>query len=274
MAARLGYDPFFAWAKQTVVVQVWRERGSYQARLQLVDEQGVAHGTRGLSSRQGTCDELFDAAALAISIALDSLPKDVTEPEPPPTPPPTPTPAPTPAPMPAPAPTDTRSSPPRPFVGIDALASVGLAPAPAVGLSLFAGLRSRALSVAAELRADAPASAPSASGPGRVGAHSYEAAIVPCAHAGAVSLCGVGSVGLLYASSAGITDPRSNTGFFACAGARVGLEWPLSETISLRVRLDGLVDLRRTTLQIGSAPAWPAPLLAGTAGAGLAAHFE
>ena len=80
VAARLGYDPFFPWAKQTVVVQVWRENRQYRARLQLVNEAGLAHGTRSLASGQPACAELFDAAALAISIAMDSLPKD----EPPP----------------------------------------------------------------------------------------------------------------------------------------------------------------------------------------------
>src|SRR5580704_14005592 len=80
VAARLGYDPFFPWAKQTVVVQVWRENHQYRARLQLVGETGLAHGTRAVASDQSTCAELFDAAALAISIAMDSLPKD----EPPP----------------------------------------------------------------------------------------------------------------------------------------------------------------------------------------------
>ena len=74
VAARLGYDPFFPWARQTVVIQVWRENRKYKARIQLVDEAGLAHGTRGLSSDQATCAELFDAAALAISIAMDSLP--------------------------------------------------------------------------------------------------------------------------------------------------------------------------------------------------------
>jgi hypothetical protein len=292
VAARLGYDPFFPWAKQTFVVQVWRENRRYRARLQLVDAEGLAHGTRGFASDQPTCAELFDTAALAISIAMDSLPKDeppaasVVPPLPPPTPAPdialeaTPTPAPLVAPLPPPT---SASEPPiaprspsatRVALGVDALGVIGSEPAPTAAFAAFAGLHSRSASASVELRADLPAGAASAVGPGRVRVWSYQTALVTCARRRAASLCALGSVGLLYAESSGITDPRSDSGFFVTAGARAGFEWPLSDRFSFRAHLDALVDLRRVRLQIGGADAWLVPIVAGSGGAGIAANFE
>jgi hypothetical protein len=281
VAARLGYDPFFPWARQTVVVQVWREGGRYRARLQLVDDAGLAHGTRGLSSEQKTCAELFDAAALAISIAMDSLPKTepASDPQPPAPASPVPVPADIPTP-PSPAPPEAPPEPPaekvplRVRIGIDGLASLGFEPALSEGLALSAGVRAGALSGDLEVRVDASASASSTSGPGEVAARAVQAAAVPCDHVGELSLCAVAAVGVLDASSAGITDPRTASAVFVAAGPRVGFEWPLSRVFSLRVHLDALFDLRRPTLEIGGAPAWAAPIVAGTVGAGVAAYIQ
>ena len=307
VAARLGYDPFFPWAKQTVVVQVWRENRQYRARLQLVGETGLAHGTRGLASDQSNCAELFDAAALAISIAMDSLPKDespatstpgctpdLKHPCPPaPTPTPTPTSAPAPASEPAsepapapasapalaPAPASAPAPVPAPapalgFVGLEALGVARVEPGPTAAGAAFVGLRARTVSASLEVRADAPASTASAVSPGRVRAWSLQAVFVPCARFHDASLCAVGVLGLLSAQSTGITDPRPDSGLFVAAGARVGFDWPLSERLSLRTHLDATVDLRRAHLEIGGANAWTAPLVAGAAGAGIAANFE
>lgn len=290
VAARLGYDPFFPWAKQTVVVQVWRESRRYRARLQLVDANGLAHGTRALASDQSNCAELFDAAALAISIAMDSLPKDEPPPASPPTPEPAPTPEPTPAPAPEPTPTpapesaptpapESAPAPPRPSalvldLGLDALGVLGVEPGPAVGGAAFVGLRGRVVSASVEVGGDAPASAASRGSPGRVRAWSLQATVVPCLRFGEASLCAVGVLGQLYARSTGITDPRANSTPFVAAGARVGFDWPLSERFSLRTHLDATMDLRRVRLEIGGADAWTAPLVAAAAAAGVAAHFE
>ena len=101
VATRFGYDPFFAWAKEIVVVQIWRGGSRYRSRVQVVDMQGIARGTRELSSDRDACAELFDATALAISIALDASAQkeaDIVPPPPapeaplPPAPPPPPTP--------------------------------------------------------------------------------------------------------------------------------------------------------------------------------------
>jgi hypothetical protein len=304
VAARLGYDPFFPWAKQTVVVQVWREARRYRARLQLVDAAGLAHGTRTLASEQSTCAELFDAAALAISIAMDSFP--TTEPEPsatpsaeaatrPTTPPtassePTTVPSTPPATPPGPAsaerastrPSDAPDSLPvapsdahlQGFAGLDILGVSGAEPAPTGALAAFGGIVSRIASLSLEVRADAPVSANSAAGTGRVRAWSYAIAVAPCARYRVASLCAVGAVGLLYGRADDITDPRSDSTLFATAGARLGADWPLSGAISLRTHLDASAELRRIHLQIGGSDGWISPLAAFSAGAGIAARFE
>jgi hypothetical protein len=285
VAARLGYDPFFPWARQTVVVQVWRESGKYRARLQLVDAQGLAHGTRALASSQATCAELFDTAALAISIAMDSLPRNEPEPEAPPVPatggnaqPSGPPPAP-PAPLP-PEPAAPAPPPPEPrarlagFAGAEVLAAFDAEPEIAAGLAAFGGVVGPSASIALELRADAPASTSSAEGAGSVRAWSYGLSLVPCGRVGALSLCALGTASLVYARGEGITVPQSDHGVAAAAGARVGLEWPLSSVFALRTHLDGLVALRRVHLQIDGEDAWTAPVASVALAAGIAARFE
>ncbi len=284
VAARLGYDPFFPWAKETVVVQVWRESRQYKARLQLVSEAGLAHGTRTLSSSQNSCAELFDAAALAISIAMDSLPKDeppptTPTPEAPPTAAPTPLPAPEAAPPPPPVAAPEGPAPPPPerlgfMLGLDALGVAGVEPGPTVGGAAFVGIRARSASLAIEAGGNAPTSTASATGPGRVRVWSIQAAIVPCARFDDVSLCALGILSVVHGESVDITDPASNSAFSVATGARVAFEWPMSETFSLRTHLDAIVDLRRAHMVIGGGEAWTTPLVAGAVAAGVAAHFE
>ena len=69
--ARVGYDPFFPWAKTTVIVEMVRDGRSLVARVRLVDADGRSRGVRELRSVARGCGGLIDASALAISIALD-----------------------------------------------------------------------------------------------------------------------------------------------------------------------------------------------------------
>ncbi|MET0790445.1 MAG: hypothetical protein ABW061_02900 [Polyangiaceae bacterium] len=68
---RLGYDPFFHAAHQTVAVDITDVGSKLLARMRLVDEQGIIRGSRELNEQLGNCDELVASLALAISIALD-----------------------------------------------------------------------------------------------------------------------------------------------------------------------------------------------------------
>jgi hypothetical protein len=308
VAARFGYDPFFPWARQTVVVQVARPHGKLVARVQLVDERGMAQGTREIASARRDCAELFDATALAISIALDILAQsekaaERAAPEAAPEPPAgaatgtatgtatatatatttatataTATTTPTPTPTTTATPTTTPTAPPpslHPALGLDLEASVGLAPALVPGVSAFARLGLASISLAAEVRADAPASAADPAGRGgQVASHLFAGALVPCWHLGPLAGCAVGLFGVLEATGQDLPAPRSGSTWMAAAGGRVVLEWPLSARLALRARAEALGNLRRTTLGLGPDDVWTAPPVAGAAGAGLAWRFQ
>jgi hypothetical protein len=289
VAARLGYDPFFSWAKQTVVIQILRLRGRYVARLQLLDEQGVAHGTRELTSNQKSCSEIFEASALAIGIALDAAaaanPPPAEEPPPTVSPPPAPSvalPPPPPTPSPAGASPPAAAPPPRAPLGwglaVDALGAVGTLPAPAPGVAVGVFGSLAQWSLALELRYDASESASRAAafGGGRVQASLYSAQVVPCWTLAPLAICAIAAAGVLEAQGADI-DPRSTGAtLFAAAGARLGATVALPAHWSLRVHTDGVINLHRATLALGpDAPVevWTAPAVAGTLGIGVARKF-
>ena len=84
VAARLGYDPFVAWAKTTVHAQIVREGSLLRGRLFLADAENRARGSRELTAPADRCDELVAALALAISIAVDPMQASRGVPAPPP----------------------------------------------------------------------------------------------------------------------------------------------------------------------------------------------
>jgi hypothetical protein len=81
-------------------------------------------------------------------------------------------------------------------------------------------------------------------------------------------------LGSLQASGQDI-DPRSSRATpFVAAGLRLGIEWPESTMVALRVHVDGLANLHRTRLMLGQTDeVWVAPPFAGTAGAGVVVRF-
>jgi hypothetical protein len=280
VATRFGYDPFFAWAKEIVVVQIWRGGSRYRSRVQVVDMQGIARGTRELSSDRDACAELFDATALAISIALDASAQkeaDIVPPPPAPETPPVP-PAPPPPPTPPtdePAPERARRAPATPalrvFAGADLLGSAGTAPSLTVGGAAFVGLRMRSLSAAIEARVDAPGS----SDGGRITSWLFAAGLAPCVHIGPGSACLLASLGQVRASGSEVSAPSQGTALFAVVGARLGAELPLTEVLFLRVHADLLLDLDPLTVRLNNndAEEWQAPIAAATLGAGLFVRF-
>lgn len=71
VSARVGYDPFFPWARKTIVASMSASpSGGFVAQVVLVDEEGIAHGARELRTR-ATCADLLDPVALGIAIAID-----------------------------------------------------------------------------------------------------------------------------------------------------------------------------------------------------------
>jgi hypothetical protein len=206
VAERLGYDPFFAWVKQAVVASMAPDgRRGFVARIRLVDEQGIEAGTRDLHA-DGACADLLDTAALAIAIAIDPqslTPRPVAEKPGPPQPPPPP-PPPDAGPEEEEAPPEPTQAPAGSPVTFDAIAgvvaSVGVAPAPALGARLGAEARWRDVSIGLDGRIDAPAASGPVQGGGRVSSRLIVATLAPCAHAGPSSPAPSSQAGQIRAS--------------------------------------------------------------------------
>jgi hypothetical protein len=297
---RVGYDPFFPWAKTTVVVDVTGEGRTFVAHVRLVDESGLSQGARELRPGAKGCSGLIDAAALAISIALDM---DVPHRDAPgaaspgcapdldhecasvpaPAPEPAPVPVPAPAPMPASAhSTDERDATPssaaaagelRGLVGFDALAAVDAAPAlVAPGFDVWAAARRGVGSLGLEMRADAPSAAASPGG-GSASVLLVAATVAPCVHLGPAFACALGAVDWIRAAGSDVRVPRSGSAFAPAVGPRVGLELALSRSIALRVRGDLMVNLVLPTASLNGVGVWRLPQAGGILGAGLAYRF-
>jgi hypothetical protein len=303
---RVGYDPFFPWAKTTIVVEMSGEGDSFVARVRLVDERGLSLGARDLHAGTNGCQGLVDAAALAISIGLDTsglgtsatptapvtaTPTEPASPTATPTEPasvsPTegapasPTPAATPTPTESPAPTanpDRVASVPASSarahgsVGLDAVAAIASAPAVAPGVDAWAEVRLGVGSLGVDVRVDAPNSVARAAG-GTASILFTAATVAPCLHAGPFFACALGSLGWLHASGADLNLPRSGSALAPSVGPRVGIEVPLGRSLALRVRGDLLINTVRPVVLLDQEPAWTLPRVSGVLAAGLAYRF-
>ena len=296
VALRIGYDPFFGWAKKTVVVRMVPAEGpGYVASVDLVDDNGFEHGARQIRT-EGPCAELRDPVALAIAIALDPsiLARAAAQPAPekldklddldqeeappaaatnPPEPASRPHPqaAPVPAPPvpvpPPPAPASAETSPARagqwvPEVDAALVGSIGVAPAPAAGISLGLGLRRGAWSAVLEGRVDLPASEPAPEGV-RVRSSLVVGTVAPCWGAGLVRVCALAQAGEITASSSAVSN-RTNP--WLAFGGRFAVTVPFDALRSIRLRSDVLWDVNPPQVFLaGVSPAiWSAPGVAGS----------
>jgi len=287
VAARVGYDPFFAWATRTIVASVARRGAAFVATVDLVDEGGVSHGARELRA-EGACGELLDAVALAIAIAID--PQSLTRASAPEA---EATPAPPPAPggqvhedgipsMGAPANADT-APPPRPVdapvspfrfeLGGGAVASAGVAPAPAVGFSLSGGLRWPWFSLSLEGRVDAPASN-SAPGGGEVTSWLVLGGVAPCLHLGPFFGCALAQAGSMQSFSSGTQNTQSGSAPWWTLGGRAGALVNLTGSTLLRMHADVVANLDPAALTLNGFTAWLAPPAAASLGADVVVHFR
>ncbi len=283
---RVGYDPFFAWATTTVVVEVTGESGSYTAHVRLVDKRGVSRGVRDLRSGESGCSGLLDAAALAVSIALDMDSTEVSEPPPASSvtlpPPPAPSELASAPPLPSSVSRDSpavdRLSPPthdgsviRAEMGFDALAAIAAAPDVVSGFDVWIGARRGAGSLGLELRTDAPDSAPFNRG-GQATVVLFAATLDPCVYAGSFFACALATVGWLHASGSGVLDPRSGAATTLAFGPRVGVDLPLSRSFALRFRGDFSINALRPTVSLNGA-VWQVPPVGAVAAVGVAYRF-
>jgi hypothetical protein len=273
VGTRLGYDPFFAWAHDTLFVEITRSGAAFFARIQLVDDHNMQRGARDISVKGEDCSAVIDAIGLTTSLTIDpsNVMGAVSSSSAPPPRDPDPLPSPSPAGFPpdvpslgAELPSEARvparplqPEPPSAHVGLGAIGSLGGAPAPAIGAALFAGLAWRAWSLDVEARADLPATGdgePQSSS--RVTSWLMVGSIVPCLHLRIAFGCAVASGGALGATSSAVLhgDAYGSWGAF---GARAGVEVPLSRTWSLRGYAELLVPfLTPRTLTIDHAEAY------------------
>jgi hypothetical protein len=279
---RVGYDPFFPWAKTTIVVQVAGEGESFVARVQLVDDSGLSRGARELRSGANGCPGLVDATALAISIALDMNPPAADEPKPVPVAAPSSGSAPPPAPSSVPAPADSvpldrdkapsdATTPIRADVGLDVLEAIGVGPNVVPGFDLWVAMRRGVGSLGLEVRGDGPGTIAFAGG-GQADVLLFAATLAPCAHAGPFFACALGSLGWLHASGANVGMPRSGSAEVLAVGPRAGLEVSLGRSLALQVRGDLLVNALRPAVSLNGA-LWPLPPFSGVVAVGLAYRF-
>jgi hypothetical protein len=283
VAARLGYDPFFPTAPQTIVAEIRAQAPSgFHGEVQIVDAAGIVRGKRVLASASTDCAEMVRTLALGISIAIDDL-DAIAPPPPPPEPPPAATSAPEdPAPPPPPpvdrdrAPTPVLPAPtpgPSFVVALGGHGSFGLAPASAVGASVGVGVAWRSLSIALEGAGELPASAPTDGG-GRVRSSILVGSLVPCFRARVAFGCAVGSLGSFHGAGIDIASPHASSALLALVGARGGAELAINDTFGVAPHADLLVPLLRHAIEIDGRTVFTLPPVAAALGIDFVAHIS
>ena len=297
---RLGYDPFFPAARQTIVVEITNVESGLRAQLHLIDENGIIRGSRELRESSEHCDELVAALALAISIALDpsaamgaapesasvapdapaSLPSEnadsvgnTADPEPPPT-----APAPVPhakkrAPPPK-QPSQARSAVP---IGLRAtlFGVVGAAPAPALGFRVGPSAHWAWFKLSAELSEQFAASSNTQPLGGSAKASILEGKLAPCFAFAQNSLaaCGLLGVGALRSEGQGIDNPSRQSNWNVTLGGRFEYTPRLAGPLHLLLNADVNRSLTPITLRLRGETAWKTPFLSAALGAGVELHF-
>lgn len=255
VAARLGYNPFVAFADQTIVAEVTARGETARARAELVGKDGVALGSRELTGSLTQCEDLVASLALAISITLDpmSLSSQAEV-----------------APRSSGDRTASKASPPEDVVGlqqpvprrladvapssplgppraeassssassvsadIDLGAVVGLGFLPNLAPGLRGGVRLRTRRISLGLEGDGlwPSSEPAVGASG-VRASLLLARVYPCVDLGPIAGCALASFGRLHAAGEGVSDAREESSFYSALGVRivgtvsVGTRWSL-----------------------------------------------
>jgi hypothetical protein len=283
VSARLGYDPFMAWAHDSLFAEISRKESDYRAEIKLVDDQNRLRGARDLHVKGGDCAAIIDAMALTVSLTIDpssllgpspsspSLPSPPAETEAPPS-------------VAAPTQPPTAEGPARTnpggihlsgHVGAGVMGAFGAAPAATAGGAVFAGVGWHWLSIDIEGRADLPVVGASASSPVRVRSQLLTASIVPCAHLGIVFACPVASGGRVFATSVGTVSPHAEQAVWWGFGGRAGVELKLAASFSLRAHAEVLGTLTPYSLTLdGADVVYSFPVASVDVGLAVAWRFE
>jgi hypothetical protein len=292
VSTRLGYDPFFAWAHDTLFVEITGSGDAYRASVKLVGDDNRLRGARDLAVKSESCGAVIGALGLTISLTIDpsslvappspepaaSAQKAESPVEPAPSPPAAAVPAPAVEATTTPAHDRAFTEPPvadriRAYVGLGVLGSLGAEPSASAGASLFIGGSWRSLSLDLEARGDLPTTAASDAPPSRVQASLLAGSMVPCFHLAPAFGCAVVEVGRVDATSVGTSTPKDAAGLWMGAGGRAGIELNLGRDWLLRGYGELLGTVVRDTLLIGGAPAYAFPPVSGDLGIALAWRF-
>jgi len=301
---RLGYDPFFPVARQTIVVQILDGEAGFRAEMHLVDADGIIRGSRELRESRDHCDELVASLALAISIALDpsaALTDDATDPasiaspanssqldsaEPPavettdnstrserlvPV---------------APSASDARrrapsaqpnaaSAPAAALLGLRAsvFGSVGVAPALAAGFRFGLSMRHDWFELIGEF-SDQLAASRDASEGGTVRVSVQAGSLVPCFALGAFAGCAVFDVGSLKAEGIDVAQPVEQRLLSLAVGARAELEPHLFDQLYGFINVDALKSLTPVTLRLRGENVWQTPFASILGSVGMEWKFQ
>ncbi|WP_437877403.1 hypothetical protein [Sorangium sp. So ce513] len=279
-ARHMGFDPFEAEAPLTVAVSLEQGEGELIASIYLRDRRGLVLWADGFRTRDD-CKALVSTAALSIAVQLD----DTGELAPPPggrpsdqAPPARPSGEAPPARPPGEAPPPSSAGQAaaersRWTAGAGATLALGLTPGVAVGPTLAVTARWPAWSVALEARGLSSLSTHVEDV--RVTTSALNASAALCLHRHVLFACGVGELGVLRAAPEVPLNPASLLGLHAGVGARAGVTWPFSASLSgygYTEAVQRLVDwslLRHRSITESEDQVWRPPAIGVMFGLGL-----
>ncbi len=307
VTARLGYDPFEPDGKHVAVVEITREAGRLRVQARVTRQGQREPGVRELTGGLGQCEALTSALATAVAIALDPVrgmqgPAAVVPPPQAPSPPQAPPPQALPPavapplveeasparPIVASTPPARSSAPPLPpplpspppsyrvsfFAAAGGLVSVAAAPTVTLGGELGAGLRVRAFSLEAALRAETTPGSSLLSSGERVDVTLITAGLFPCGHLGGWFGCALFRGGAVQGRALDVLAPLRKTSPFAAAGLRAGYALQIAGPVAVRAAIEAALPLTRTALIIDHFPVWTAPMVSGGVDLGVLVAFQ
>jgi hypothetical protein len=283
VSSRLGYDPFFAWAHDTLFAEIDRSGDAFRAVVKLVDADNRQRGARELAVRGADCSAVIDVLALTISLTIDpaaamgtagpetaseapatkalEAPSAAKAPQAPPrTSPGRPDPAtddPPPTLPDAPVDEAPRARPPEPSslrAGLGVLAAVNAAAAPNAGFTLSIGGGWRIFSFDLEGRADVPSQGDSKFRPMQVRSWLFAGSLVPCIHVKFLYGCPVASVGAIGVTVSRVAHAFERYGAWWALGGRIGAEWAPASRLVLRAYVEGLGTMQPADVYVDATP--------------------
>jgi hypothetical protein len=266
IVARLGYDPFTVSAERLSVVDVAPSRRELLARVRLFDAEGAPEGAREVRASPTHCADLFDSVALTVAIAIDPLAMNGPRPQVAEAKPAVPAPSAAPEGWPtAEAPVAPQREEEVDRFGLGVLGALGSAPSPTVGLILSTelGFASNRFHLGMDARADLPAS--DGTEKGRVVGSLLVADVTGCLGRTFVG-CAVLTAGVARVSSSDVGVSRTVYPFFAAAGVRAGMDFPLLRDVAIRPYLEVALVPTRHTLRIDGEERFTFPPFMASAG--------